>query len=116
MMRTRPLQLTLGREEGFLHTEEVHQGEGILLIGKHLQSCYGRRILVRSNVLSVVILGTMLHSFHTRGEEEEGNRNQQQRLMRLQTGSIGISFWSSPFQVLSLTGRDGWWITKHLVI
>jgi hypothetical protein len=68
----RPLQPALGRVEGVLQIEEVHQGEGILLRGKHLQSQDGRRILVRSDVLSVMILGTMLHSVHTRGEEEEG--------------------------------------------
>jgi hypothetical protein len=53
--------------------EEVLQGEGLLPREKHLQSQDRRRILVRSNVLSVMTLGTMLHSVHTKGEGEEGN-------------------------------------------
>jgi hypothetical protein len=53
---------------------------------------------------------------HWRGEEEEGSKHQQQRLMRLQIGSRGRSCWSPPFQVLSPVGRDGWWIAEHLSI
>jgi hypothetical protein len=66
--------------------------------------------------MSAMTLVIMLHSVHTGGEEEEGNRHQQQRLMRLQTGSRGRSCWSLTFQGLSPVGRDGWWIVEHLSI
>jgi hypothetical protein len=75
-----------------------------------------RRILVRSDVLSVMIMVTMLHSVHTGREGEEGNRHQQQRLMRLQTGFRGRSCWSPPFQVQFPVGGLGWWIAEPLAI
>jgi hypothetical protein len=63
-----------------------------------------------TNGLSVMTMVIFLHSVHTGGEGEEGNRHQQQRLMRLQTGSRGRSCWSPPFQVQFPAGGLGWWI------
>jgi hypothetical protein len=51
-------------------------GRRLLPREKHLQSRDGRRILVRSDVLSVMTMVTMIHSVHTGGEGEEGNRHQ----------------------------------------
>jgi hypothetical protein len=65
------LAAALGRAEEVLQIEEVHQGEGLLPREKHLQSRDGRRILVRSDVLSVMIMVTMLHSVHTRGKRKK---------------------------------------------
>jgi hypothetical protein len=42
---------------------------------------------------------TMLHSVHIGREGEEGSRHRQRRLMRLQIGFRGRSYWSSPFQL-----------------
>jgi hypothetical protein len=69
-----------------------------------------------TNSLSVMIMVILLHSLHIGGEGEEGNRHQQQRLMRLQTGSRGRSCWSLPFQVQSPAGGLSWWIAKHISI
>jgi hypothetical protein len=40
------------------------------------------------------------------------SRHQQQRLMRLQIGFRGSSYWSPPFQVQSLVMGHGWWIME----
>jgi hypothetical protein len=50
------------------------QEEELLLKEKHPQSRDGRNILARSDALSVMTLATMLHSVHSGGEEEEGNK------------------------------------------
>jgi hypothetical protein len=47
--------------------------------------------------LSVMKMVIFIHSFHTRGEGDEGNKNQQHRLMRLKLGSRRRSYWSPPF-------------------
>jgi hypothetical protein len=49
--------------------------------------------------LCVMTMVIYLHSVHAEGEREERNNHQQQRLMRLQTCSRGISCWSLSFQV-----------------
>jgi hypothetical protein len=108
-MRTNPLHLAVGRVEGVIQIEEVCQGEGIIFRRKHLQSQYGRRILVRSHVLSFMIFETMLHGVHTRGEDEKGSTHYQQMLMTLHIGSKGRYFCSLPFQVLSpLSNKEKW--------
>jgi hypothetical protein len=109
-MITKTLQPTLGR------TKEVILVEAILQREKHLHNQDGRRILVKSYVLSVMTMVTMLHNVHTGREGEEGSMHQHQRLMRLQIGLRGRSCCFSPFQVQFPVGQLGWWIVKHLSI
>jgi hypothetical protein len=66
--------------------------------------------------LSVMIMVIFPHNVHTGGEGEEGNMHQQQRLMRLQTGSIGRSFWSPTFQGQYPTRGLSWWIAEQFSI
>jgi hypothetical protein len=105
VMRTMPWLLIPGRAE-----------EVVLRRERYLQIRGGRRTLARSSVFLVMSMVIMPYRVHSGGEGEGSSRHQQLRLMKLQIGFRGSSYWSTSFQVQSLVMGLGWWIVEPHVI